>query len=34
LVDGAKAFRTNPGPNGHALVNGFNQEAMARLATA
>ncbi|HEX4196694.1 MAG TPA: SDR family NAD(P)-dependent oxidoreductase [Caulobacteraceae bacterium] len=30
LVDGAKAFRANVGPNEHALVNGFNQEAIAR----
>ncbi|MGH7103667.1 MAG: SDR family oxidoreductase [Acetobacteraceae bacterium] len=30
VVDGAKAFRANPGPNEHALVNGFNQEAMIR----
>jgi uncharacterized oxidoreductase len=34
LVDGAKAFRANAGPNEHALVNGFNQEAMTRFATA
>jgi uncharacterized oxidoreductase len=34
LVDGAKAFRANAGPNEHALVNGFNQEAMARFAIA
>jgi len=29
LVDRAKAFRSNPGPNEHALVNDFNQHAMA-----
>jgi uncharacterized oxidoreductase len=29
LVEGAKAFRANPGPNEHALVNGFNQHALA-----
>ena len=29
LVDGARAFRSNPGPNEHALVNDFNQHAMA-----
>jgi uncharacterized oxidoreductase len=29
LVDGAKAFRANAGPNEHALVNGFNQQALA-----
>jgi uncharacterized oxidoreductase len=28
LVEGAKAFRANPGPNEHALVNGFNQHAL------
>jgi uncharacterized oxidoreductase len=28
VVERAKAFRANPGPNEHALVNGFNQEAM------
>jgi len=27
LVERAKMFRANPGPNEHALVNGFNQEA-------
>lgn len=30
LVDGATAFRANAGPNEHALVNGFNHEAMVR----
>jgi uncharacterized oxidoreductase len=34
LVDGAKAFRGNPGPNEHALVNGFNQQAMALFGAA
>jgi len=29
VVDGAKAFRRNPGPNEHALVNDFNQQALA-----
>jgi uncharacterized oxidoreductase len=29
LVEGAKAFRNNAGPNEHALVNGFNQQALA-----
>jgi len=29
LVDGARAFSSNPGPNEHALVNDFNQHAMA-----
>ncbi|WP_413987929.1 SDR family oxidoreductase [Labrys okinawensis] len=29
LVEGAKAFRGNAGPNEHALVNGFNQHALA-----
>jgi uncharacterized oxidoreductase len=29
LVEAAKAFRGNPGPNEHQLVNGFNQQAMA-----
>ena len=28
LVEGAKAFRANPGPNEHALVNGFNQHVL------
>lgn len=28
LVDGAQAFRANPGVNEHALVNGFNQDMM------
>ena len=34
LVDAAKAFRGNPGPNEHALVNGFNQQASAIFAAA
>jgi uncharacterized oxidoreductase len=29
LVEGAKAFRANAGPNEHALVNNFNQQAHA-----
>jgi uncharacterized oxidoreductase len=29
LVEGAKAFRNNAGPDEHALVNGFNQQAQA-----
>jgi len=33
LVDAVKAFRGNPGPNEHALVNGFNQHAMTLFAT-
>jgi uncharacterized oxidoreductase len=32
VVEGAKAFRGNPGPNEHALVNGFNQQAIALFA--
>ena len=28
LVDGARTFRSNPGPNEHVLVNDFNQHAM------
>lgn len=32
LVDRARPFSGNTGPNKHALVNGFNQEAMALLA--
>ena len=32
LVEAAKAFRANAGPNEHALVNGFNQEMMTRFA--
>lgn len=32
LVEGAKAFRANAGPNEHALVNGFNHQAMALFA--
>ena len=34
LVEGAKAFRGNPGPNEHALVNGFNQQAMSLFEAA
>ncbi len=29
VVDAARAFRENAGPNEHALVNGFNQQAFA-----
>jgi uncharacterized oxidoreductase len=29
VVDGARAFRDNAGPNEHALVDGFNQQAFA-----
>ncbi|HTV84631.1 MAG TPA: SDR family NAD(P)-dependent oxidoreductase [Dyella sp.] len=29
LVDGAKQFRGNVGPNEHGLVNGFNEQALA-----
>jgi uncharacterized oxidoreductase len=29
VVESAKAFRSNPGPNEHGLVNGFNQQMMA-----
>src|SRR5882724_5392103 len=34
LVENAKAFRGNPGPNEHALVNGFNQQALALFSAA
>jgi uncharacterized oxidoreductase len=34
LVEGAKAFRGNPGPNEHAFVDGFNQQAMALFGAA
>ena len=30
VVDGARAFRDNAGPNEHEFVNGFNQQAFAR----
>jgi uncharacterized oxidoreductase len=30
LVEGAKAFRSNPGPNEHGLVDRFNEIASAR----
>ena len=33
LVERAKGFRGNAGPNEHALVNGFNQEATALFAS-
>jgi len=29
VVDAPRAFRDNAGPNEHALVNGFNQQALA-----
>jgi uncharacterized oxidoreductase len=32
LVEGAKAFRSNAGPNEHSLVNSFNEFASARFA--
>jgi uncharacterized oxidoreductase len=32
LVEGAKAFRANAGPNEHGLVNSFNEIATARFA--
>ncbi len=32
LVEGAKAFRANAGPNEHGLVNGFNAQMAARFA--
>jgi len=32
LVEGAKAFRANAGPNEHGLVNSFNEFASARFA--
>jgi len=31
LVENAKALRANPGPNEHALVNDFNQQALTML---
>jgi uncharacterized oxidoreductase len=31
VVNGARAFRDNAGPNEHALVDGFNQQAFAML---
>jgi uncharacterized oxidoreductase len=34
VVEAAKAFRGNPGPNEHTLVNGFNQQAMTVFAAA
>lgn len=34
LVEGAKAFRANVGPGEHALVNSFNEQALALFATA
>jgi len=33
LVEAAKALRANPGPEEHALVNGFNQQ-MLKLFTS
>jgi uncharacterized oxidoreductase len=32
LVEGAKVFRSNAGPNEHGLVNNFNQHMSALLA--
>jgi len=32
LVEGAKAFRANPGPSEHGLVNGFNARIAGRFA--
>ena len=32
LVEGARAFRSNVGPNEHGLVNSFNEFASARFA--
>lgn len=34
LVDAAKQFRANVGPGEHALVNGFNEQALALFAPA
>ncbi|AIF48276.1 SDR family oxidoreductase [Dyella japonica] len=34
LVEAAKGFRANVGPGEHALVNGFNEQALALFATA
>jgi uncharacterized oxidoreductase len=34
LVEAAKAFHGNHGPNEHALVNGFNQQATALFGAA
>jgi len=34
LVERAKAFRDNPGPNEHAFVDGFNQQVMALFGAA
>jgi uncharacterized oxidoreductase len=34
LVERARAFRDNPGPNENAFVNGFNQQAMALFGAA
>jgi uncharacterized oxidoreductase len=34
LVEGAKAFRANPGPEEHALINGFNAQMMTVLGAA
>src|ERR1700731_4628593 len=34
LVERARAFRDNPGPNEHAFVDGFNQQAVALFGAA
>lgn len=34
LVERARAFRGNPGPNEHALINGFNQQALGLFGPA
>lgn len=34
LVERARAFRDNPGPNEHAFVDGFNQQVMALFGAA
>jgi uncharacterized oxidoreductase len=34
LVEAAKEFRGNPGPNEHAFVNSFNKQAMALFGVA
>jgi uncharacterized oxidoreductase len=33
LVEGARAFRSNAGPQKHGLVNSFNEYASARFAS-
>ena len=34
VVDAARQFRTNVGPNEHAFVNGFNEQALAHFGGA